>query len=34
LAACNYLAGMLNNAFKPYLPTKVTKVPAGSDWLH
>ena len=25
---------MLKNAFKPCIPTRGTKVPAGPDWLH
>ena len=34
LAACSYLVVMLKNAFKPCVPTRGTKVPAGPDWLH
>ena len=34
LAACNYLAGMLKNAFNPFIPTKAAKVPDRPDWLH
>ena len=34
LAPSNYLAVMLKNAFKPCLPNRGIKVPAGKEWLH
>ena len=34
LAACNYLAGMLKNAFNPCIPTKAAKVPDRPEWIH
>ena len=34
LAACNYLAVMLKNAFKPCIPTRAAKVPDRPEWIH
>jgi bifunctional non-homologous end joining protein LigD len=34
LTGLTYIGGMPLSKFEPYIPTRGTKVPAGSDWLH
>jgi ATP-dependent DNA ligase len=33
-AAVSYLSPMPRRSFEPCLPTRATKVPAGSEWIH